>query len=312
MDTVTWTKEKFLAHIKDELDIDLVVFSALTSSPEELLNDLHSICGKKHQLTIDHENLMKLFNVNNSSVKLLMWTKNEVAIYKELMKDFDEARTNFSGNEDVDLIFEFQTWMQEQIIKSEERMIEENNFTFEGDGAANESGHIANMKNQLRLVMHEIREEASRFQNDNGREQARRCPHCREVWTREQWHDGATTCGDCSMTTVDTRDSSSGVFGTFAFEWTKGRPLNIKRSQARIVQKEAVFTMSSKFRGCGKSITWANMAPSTLQKDTLKDGDLDVDEAVNQLPGEVIEASYMKVTLPSDLPEQGPPATVSV
>ncbi len=38
------------------------------------------------------------------------------------------------------------------------------NFTFLGENACNEAGHSANMTNQLKLVLYEVRTEAMAYQ----------------------------------------------------------------------------------------------------------------------------------------------------
>ena len=64
-------------------------------------------------------------------------------------------------------------------------MIRENNFTFYGDGAANEAGHIANMTNQLRAILYDIRMETlSQGASDHGVNELRKCPHCGVTWAK--------------------------------------------------------------------------------------------------------------------------------
>ena len=69
-------------------------------------------------------------------------------------------------------------------LRAQKRVAAENNFLFTGESALNEAGHVANMTNQLRAVLYDIRMETigyAKNSNINGR--ARRCPHCAEVWT---------------------------------------------------------------------------------------------------------------------------------
>ena len=54
---------------------------------------------------------------------------------------------------------DFQAWIEEQIIESKQQVAEELDFSFLGANAANEAGHVANMTNQMRLVLHDIRTE---------------------------------------------------------------------------------------------------------------------------------------------------------
>ena len=54
--------------------------------------------------------------------------------------------------------------MEEMIVQSQKNMSEEMNFTFFGEQAANQAGHVANMTNQLRTVLFDVRVEAMAFQ----------------------------------------------------------------------------------------------------------------------------------------------------
>ncbi len=58
--------------------------------------------------------------------------------------------------------------MEQEIIESQKRMAEELHFTFLGDGAANEAGHVANMTNQLKVLLFDIRMETLGYQSGHG------------------------------------------------------------------------------------------------------------------------------------------------
>ena len=68
----------------------------------------------------------------------------------------------------VDLVFEFQAYMTDEIAQAQKRISEKNKFTFCGDGAANEAGHVANMVNQLRAILFHIRTECREYQSAHG------------------------------------------------------------------------------------------------------------------------------------------------
>ena len=53
--------------------------------------------------------------------------------------------------------------MLDQITEAQKRMTQENNFEFTGEEALFEAGHIANMTNQLRGLLYNIRIEAMNF-----------------------------------------------------------------------------------------------------------------------------------------------------
>ena len=48
----------------------------------------------------------------------------------------------------------------------------------------NEAGHVANMTNQLRAVLYDIRMETMGYaKNCTTDDFLRKCPHCGEIWT---------------------------------------------------------------------------------------------------------------------------------
>ena len=166
MDMVDWTREEFIPRIEDELGIDTVVFSRMSTKPEALLRSILDTCTEQYNLTVNSENFFKLFKIHNNHRKILQSTSDEVKNFSEKKKAFDEARKSFSGKDLVDLVFEFQAYMTDEIVQAQKRMSEKNKFTFCGDGAANEAGHVANMVNQLRMVLYDIRTECLGFQSE--------------------------------------------------------------------------------------------------------------------------------------------------
>lgn len=185
-----------------------------------------------------------------------------------MKKNFGEARKGFTGKDLVDLIFEFQAYMADQIVEAQKRLSEKNNFTFYGDGAANEAGHVANMVNQLRMILYDIRAECVRFQSEHGVSDLRRCPHCGLIWTKvEGGCDSSTTCGNRPTTANDIRNSAYSVLATFSFEWI-GNKLEIVKDGNKKVKSEK--SSSSKFLGCGKAITWSEMATVAVPNEFTK------------------------------------------
>lgn len=256
MDKVDWTKEDFTPRIVDELGIDTVVFSRLSTKPETLLQSILKTCSEEYNLTVNSENFFKLFKIHNNHRKILQSTSDEVKSFSEKKKAFDKARHNFSGKDLVDLVFEFQAYMTDEIVKAQKRMSEKNKFTFYGDGAANEAGHVANMVNQLRMVLYDIRTECLGYQSEHGVSELRKCPYCGRIWTKVEGCEGDTTCGN-RPSTADFRDPAYEVLGTFSFRWLGNDNLEITKSSLKTVRYER---SSSSGIGCGKSINWKNMA----------------------------------------------------
>ena len=83
MDMVSWSDEDFSAVIEKELGIEAVVFSGIDTPREVLLQDLRKICVKGHKITIDSENFLKVFKINDNRLKILKCTNREVENFKK-------------------------------------------------------------------------------------------------------------------------------------------------------------------------------------------------------------------------------------
>ena len=127
----------------------------------------HCTGTEQHNLQVNDTNFLRLFKLHNNHSKILTLTAREVEAFLDLKANFDDARTAFNARDQVDLIFEFQAYMEQQITLSQQSMAEEFNFSFLGQNAANEAGHVANMTNQLRVILQAIRIEALSYQSDH-------------------------------------------------------------------------------------------------------------------------------------------------
>lgn len=276
MDTVDWTEKDFAPRIEHDLGIDSVVFSSMTTNRETLQNNILKTCTERHNLTVDDANFFKLFKIHNHHRKILKSTSDEVKRFSDKKRDFDEERKAFSGKDLVDLVFEFQAYMTDEIVEAQKRMSKTNNFTFEGDGAANEAGHIANMVNQLRMVLYDIRTECLGYQSEHGVSELRKCPHCGIIWTKVEGCEGATTCGNRPSNVNDVRDPAYAELGTFMFRWRDDGRLSITKVSRKTVKSQR---SSRPQFGCGKSINWKEMAtvavPSEFSE-TVKVGTSDI------------------------------------
>ena len=104
--------------------------------------------------------------------------------------------------------------MERQITAAKIRMTDEMKFTFLGRNAANEAGHVANMSNQLRTVLFDIRTMALSFQSGHGVTELRRCPHCGLVWDKIEGCNGDTICGEIPSSKIDVRRSDFAVLAS--------------------------------------------------------------------------------------------------
>ena len=184
MDTVTWTPTRCSAMINNELGIESVVFSQMNTAPGSLIQDIHGVCRGTYELGVDGDNFLKLFKLNNSNSKILMITAKEVEAFRDLKEIFNMQINAFNHKDKVDLVFEFQAYMEQQIVVAQQSMSQQANFTFMGDNSANEAGHVANMTNQLRAILHSIRIQALGYHSDHGVNDLRQCPHCGLKWAK--------------------------------------------------------------------------------------------------------------------------------
>ena len=183
MDVVTWSDKIFLPKIKDELGITDVIYSSKHQDSSSLQKGLLKFCKEPTDISIDGEEFFKLFKINNNNVKIIRSTKKQVELFKAIKKSFDQQRHNIPTEFEADLLFEFQAYMTGMITEAQKQLSEENGFTFEGDGSANEVGHVANMTNQLRAILYDIRiETLDQATNDHGVGDVRKCPKCGELW----------------------------------------------------------------------------------------------------------------------------------
>ena len=255
MDVVDWREIDFTPRIKDELGIATVVFSCIITDHQTLKKSILKTCTGTHNLTVNDENFFKLFKIHNYHRKILQSTSDEVKKFSDKKRAFDEARKAFSGKDVIDLAFQFQAYMTDEIVEAQKRMSEKNNFTFSGDGAANEAGHVANMVNQLRVILYDLRTECLGYESNHGVYELRKCPHCGLIWTKEEGCEGDTTCGNQPNAVNDLNDSSYTDLDNFSLRWLGDGQLHITKVNKKIERRSGTYF------GCGRSINWKEMLP---------------------------------------------------
>lgn len=266
MDTVKWTKEKVLPHLKGKLGIETAVFSSLNTKGTTLRDDILAECAGKESanLRIDGEMFLKLFKISDDSLKILRETTKEVSRFEKMKQDFYKENASYKDkNSRMDMIFEFQSWMLQEIIEAQKRLSKNNKFTFEeGPEMASEAGHVANMTNQLRKVLSDVRIEAMTYHKDVDTD-FRKCPHCSTVWQKIEGCDGPTTCGNrVTENLCDDWSISNGVMSTFKFIWdVTQRKLIIEKLSSSKKKEVNTSKKPVKVAGCGKEIEWSKMAP---------------------------------------------------
>ena len=179
MDTVSWKSADILPHLEDNLGIETVLFSSLGTTGEQLCAQIRQTVGDRHSIPLDvnGELFLRLFRIDNNNIKILREVRKEVSRFEKMKDDFYLQKAFYDKLDQMNMHFEFQAWMFEEIIAAQKRLSEQNNFIFDGPQIASEAGHIANMTNQLRKVLSGVRIEAMKYHKDVDTN-FRKCPHC--------------------------------------------------------------------------------------------------------------------------------------
>lgn len=253
-------------HLDEKLGIKTALFVSLHTTQKALRDALIAKCSNRHpvKLSIDAELFLRIFRISNSNLKILRETKGEVGRFKKMEQDFYQQTTKYTSSL-MDMTFEFQNWMFNEIIEAQKRLSSKNQFMFvEGPATANEAGHIANMTNQLRMVLSDVRKEAAKYHKEIDSD-FRKCPHCGTVWQKTEGCSGTTYCGKRRSSAADVAPKESEKMFTFAFQWdSKRESLSIK--QMRLTKKTLSLSEEPKGygTGCGKTIKWSAMAPANV------------------------------------------------
>lgn len=282
MDEVSYDKKRLLEVLKRELGLDSVITTTLDKKREDLRGDFLDICSrmKPVKIDIDEGMFLKLFDVSHRDMKIMRHVKKEVSRFKKIKADFYlKLKQPKYEDDQMDLTFEFQAWMFEEITQANKRLADENNFDYLGPQGASYAGHNAQMTNQLRLVLADVRTQAQIYHRDIDSD-FRKCPHCDQVWTKIQGCDGDTYCGKRVSDEKTSDQWSNSVMYNFAFVWDtlsqkltiikKPREFSSSNLEMKLDDKPKLFFFprflkkSSKKgfgKGCGKRINWTAMKP---------------------------------------------------
>ena len=265
MDTVTWGEDELIRYLKFDLGIEKVIFSSHGKGSSTLVQEIKNECLKNQPVPIfvDCEMFLKLFKINNHEIKILRETRREVARFEKMKKDFYDQQRSFTEIEQKDMIFEFQAWMHDQIVETQRNLSCNNNFSFTGGpGIANEAGHIANLTNQLRQVLRDVRIEAMKYHDDVVTD-FRKCPYCGEVWQKVEGCEGDTQCGNRPSEKLKWDQVNGGKMANFFFSWSEKFQQLVTKKVSRIIKITEMHcsAAAAKQRGCGETINWSKMAP---------------------------------------------------
>eukprot|EP00927_Polykrikos_kofoidii_P049586 TRINITY_DN4362_c0_g2_i1.p1 TRINITY_DN4362_c0_g2~~TRINITY_DN4362_c0_g2_i1.p1 ORF type:complete len:462 (-),score=38.16 TRINITY_DN4362_c0_g2_i1:425-1699(-) len=278
MDTVSWTSAACLGRMTAELGMTTAVFVGKKTPQEKSITDIVFQCKAPKDVRITSDNFPKYFKISNSNLRILGSVREEVARCQTMNRDLVESLRNFRETDRIDLIFEFQAFMSQEIIEAQKRVANAHGFSFVGPGLANEVGHIANLTNQLRAVLFEVRTLALGLASGHGVSGLRRCPHCGLVWAKVTGCDGETVCGNREPSL----DARRAAFATFHFVWN-GRHLDISRAGNRQVPPRTATAVDRRQQGCGRSINWSHMAPVSVPVEFCESRTVSTDD-VNVVP----------------------------
>ena len=271
MDTVIWGEDELIHCLKSDLGIEKVIFSFPEKKSSTLIQEINDECLKNQPVSIDidGEIFLKLFKINNNEIKILRETRKEVKRFEKIKKDFYAQQKRYTEIEQKDMIFEFQAWMCDQIVETQRHLSCNNNFSFTGGpGIANEAGHIANLTNQLRQVLRDVRIEAMKYHVDVETD-FRKCPYCGEIWQKVEGCEGDTQCGKRPSEKLKWDEVNGGKMANFIFSWNKKVQELVTRKISRFIRENerncngVVATQ----RGCGETINWSKMAPVKVPSD---------------------------------------------
>ena len=289
MDTVTWTKDMLETHMEREVGIKNLIVTDNVTSGCIFHQEIKALCQKKYSLCIDEDNFFKLFKLHSHNLPIIRSCKKQVDLFKAVIKQFYAQRQQYDADSQIDMTFEFQAFMQQRITEAQKEMTAENKFEFIGENATMEAGHIANMSNQLRALLHDIRVETRTFAaRELGTQDMRKCYHCGLVWTKVEGCNGVTTCGSVPAQTIEHR--SYGVMSSFTFQIIKSKDIQkcLKITQApkkRVILRPRTTNNNNLPRaaGCGKQIDWSAMKPVAVPVEFREDPKISTDD-VDVLP----------------------------
>ena len=169
MDLASWTEKILLNHVNNEFGFKSVIFSGLDTTRDQLLEDILKLCTKFHNISVNEDNFFKMFKIANNNLKILKAIRREVDEIRDIHKEYLIQKKMFESWDLIDLAFEYQAYMEEMIEDSRKRVSDECGFTFlNPETQAAELAHYANLTNQLKTVLYEVRIGTLTYANDHG------------------------------------------------------------------------------------------------------------------------------------------------
>jgi hypothetical protein len=260
-DTVSWSEKEFMGFLKSELGIEKAVFTNKEIAKDELTTRLLAGCSNPRKISVDSDTFLKYFPIGDNNRKINGIIRRESTRFAKILTEFQVQLPSFpDGPKRTDLVFEFQAYMNEEIIHARRKLEGEFDWNNIGPEFENAAGHVAHLVAQLKNTLFSVRTLALEYQSRHGVAELRRCPHCGYVWGLVTGCTGLTKCGNLPSM-VDIQSNRAAEYAHFLFLVTESGN-EIKLSISEKAEKTTITkSQTSQGVGCGQPITWTEMAP---------------------------------------------------
>ena len=271
-----WFLDAILDQIEDLLGIENVIVYSKDSVPRgNLLAEIESLCVKTVDILDNYESFdfLILFDIHKESLEVrgLADLRGAMVKNQEIKREFDRVRKECEGKERADLLFEFQTWMEQKTLDNSKEVTW---YLAVNRTLDLEKLRLLEMvKKQMRLTIFDIYLKTAECHIPR-RFDVRRCPFCNAYWRNEDIK-GFGTCGE-GFERQQNLDALSSTFtgfetklnfdalSTFTFKWQQNeQKLYIRPSKAKRSPNFLQF-------GCGGFIRWRNMPQVNFDQDLKK------------------------------------------
>uniref|UniRef100_A0A7M6DPS4 G domain-containing protein n=1 Tax=Clytia hemisphaerica TaxID=252671 RepID=A0A7M6DPS4_9CNID len=242
-----WTQNDMMEALERDFRITSVVFFGNKGKVKKigLKRDIIANCQKEPTIiNITSEVFLRCFKLTSGSERNILRVTSRLVSkfiqYKECFekeKERLEADRSISVDEMADLFFEYKAFMEAEVDKAKDKFCKELEIDFCQDDATNikHAGYMANMVNQIRAIIQDIRVKALTYQNDHNSSDLRKCRHCGCVWVRAQDCDDWTTCGNlpCSYS-----DKNGYEMAIYSFKLLEDGDFNIEKTGSKTFKKD--------------------------------------------------------------------------
>ncbi|KAL5261985.1 hypothetical protein ACHWQZ_G007628 [Mnemiopsis leidyi] len=237
-----------------------ILHSKTILQKENLLKHVKGFCTAKTDIMDDFTKFRKVFVIPDKYLEAQGITnlRDTLIRNQEIRREFNKHRKKWKENINyTNLLFEFQSWMRQRILKDCQKAIGYLAEYYETD-LDEELGLHSMVEQMMKLAIYDIYLDTAKRQITRDFD-VRRCLFCNEYWTNDDGWDSAI-CGY----TLETRCKSD-VLGTFTFRWhNSNKELTVNLSH--INEKRENIQISPQF-GCGRTIHWQSMPQVDLDPD---------------------------------------------